>query len=84
MHSEVAWTLESAYTTRLIHEFQLADLKFKRQVDVPITYKGPCISCSDRADLVIEAEEPVALNSSQTPLEGSPAFGSLAAGPRRG
>jgi GxxExxY protein len=46
--------LESAYTTCLIHEFQLAGLRFKRQVDVPITYKGAWINCVYRADLVIE------------------------------
>jgi GxxExxY protein len=46
--------LESAYTTCLSHEFQLAGLKFSRQVEVPITYKGTYISCGYRADLIVE------------------------------
>ena len=46
--------LESAYTNCLAHEFHLAGITFKRQVAIPITYKGTCISCGYRADLIVE------------------------------
>ena len=46
--------LESAYATCLAHEFQLTGLNFRRQVDVPITYKGAHVGCAYRADLIVE------------------------------
>lgn len=37
-----------------MQEFQLAGLTFKRQVAVPIQYKGSYINCGFRADLIVE------------------------------
>ena len=46
--------LESAYEECLCHELRLRSLPFKRQVDLPINYKGIELSCGYRLDLIVE------------------------------
>lgn len=46
--------LESAYEECLCFEFSHAGLKFERQVDLPIIYKGVKLDCGYRMDLVVE------------------------------
>ena len=46
--------LESCYEACLCHELQLRGLKFRRQVELPIVYKGMHLDCGYRIDLVVE------------------------------
>ena len=46
--------LESAYEECLCHELHLRDIAFRRQVDVPVTYKGIHLSCGYRLDLLVD------------------------------
>ena len=46
--------LESAYEHCLVREIQLRGLTVRRQVPLPITYKGLSVECSYRLDLVVE------------------------------
>jgi GxxExxY protein len=45
--------LESAYATCLCHELALRKLSFRKEVDLPITYKGIKLDCGYRLDLVV-------------------------------
>jgi GxxExxY protein len=45
--------LESAYEECLCHELSLRHIPFKRQVHVPVRYKGVNLDCCFRADLVV-------------------------------
>jgi GxxExxY protein len=46
--------LESAYEECLCHEFTLRNLMFRRQVDLPVVYKGVKLDCGYRIDLVVD------------------------------
>ncbi len=46
--------LESAYEECLCHEFHLRGLSFKRQVELPIEYKGIKLDCGYKIDLVAQ------------------------------
>jgi GxxExxY protein len=46
--------LESCYEECLCHEFHLRGLNFRRQVELPIVYKGIRLDCGYRIDLVVE------------------------------
>ena len=45
--------LESAYEACLCHEFELRRMPFKRQVELPIEYKGLKLDCGYRLDAVV-------------------------------
>ncbi len=45
--------LESAYETCLVHELQLRSLSFRRQVPLPLHYKGVSLDCGYRIDLIV-------------------------------
>ena len=45
--------LESAYEHCLCHEFTLRELDFRRQVDVPVYYKGLKLDCGYKIDFVV-------------------------------
>jgi GxxExxY protein len=51
--------LESAYEECLCHELTLRGLAYKRQVDLPLKYKGVTLDCGYRLDVVVE--DPVIL-----------------------
>lgn len=46
--------LESAYEQCLCHELHLRDLEFKRQVPLPVEYKGINLDCGYRIDIVVQ------------------------------
>lgn len=46
--------LESAYEECMCHEMHLAGLGLRRQVPLPVVYKGINLDCGYRLDLVIE------------------------------
>lgn len=46
--------LESAYEECLCHEFHLRGLEFRRQVDLPVIYKGLSLDCGYRIDLIVQ------------------------------
>ena len=46
--------LESAYEECLCHEFQIRGLSFRRQVNLPVVYKGVALDCGYKMDLVVE------------------------------
>jgi len=46
--------LESAYEECLCYELAQAGLKFERQIELPVLYKGLKLDCGYRLDLVIE------------------------------
>jgi len=46
--------LESAYEVCLCDELQRAGLNFRRQVDLPVIYKGRQLDCGYRIDVIVE------------------------------
>jgi GxxExxY protein len=46
--------LESAYEQCLCHELSLRRMTFERQVALPVQYKGTCLDCGYRMDIVVE------------------------------
>ena len=55
VHKEVGpGLLESAYEECLCREFDLGGLRFRRQVPVPVVYKGVQLDCGYRLDLLVE------------------------------
>jgi len=55
--------LESAYEECLCHELHLRGIKFQRQVDLPVGYKGLKLDCRYRLDIVVENSVLVELKS---------------------
>ena len=46
--------LESAYEECLCHELHLRGIPFRRQVRVPVNYKGVQLDCGYRLDLLVD------------------------------
>jgi GxxExxY protein len=46
--------LESAYEQCVCHELRLRGLSFRRQVDLPVEYKGVELDCAYRMDILVE------------------------------
>ena len=46
--------LESAYEECLCYELSLRELKFKRQVPLPVAYKGTKLACGYKMDLLVD------------------------------
>jgi len=46
--------LESAYEESLCHELHLREIKFQRQLDLPVGYKGLKLDCGYRLDIVVD------------------------------
>jgi GxxExxY protein len=55
--------LESAYEECLCHELSLRNIPFKRQVPLPVMYKGTKLDCGYRIDLLVNDEVIVELKS---------------------
>ncbi len=55
--------LESAYEECLCCEMALRGIKFKRQVPLPLNYKGVDLDCGYRLDLLVEDKVIVELKS---------------------
>lgn len=54
--------LESIYEEALCHEFDLRGMKYERQVEVDVIYKGKVIK-GQRLDLIVEGEVVVEIKS---------------------
>lgn len=46
--------LESVYQECMCHELNLRGLRFRREVAVPVVYKGVPLDCGYRLDLIVE------------------------------
>ena len=55
--------LESAYEGCLCHELSEAGIAFRRQVPVPVRYRGFAIDCGFRLDIVVEEKAIVEVKS---------------------
>jgi GxxExxY protein len=53
--------LESADEECLCHELHLRGIDFRRQVDLPVEYKGIKLDCGYRLDLIVREEVVVEL-----------------------
>lgn len=49
-----AGLLESAYEACLSHELTLRGITYRRQVPLPVVYKGNKLDCGYRLDLIVE------------------------------
>ena len=58
--------LESAYEESLCHEFDLRKIRYKRQQELPIEYKGVKLDCGYRLDIVVEDQVILELKSCDT------------------
>jgi len=64
VHKEVGpGLLESAYEECLCRELSLRGLSFRRQVPLPVTYKGVKLDCGYKLDLVVEDKVVLELKS---------------------
>jgi GxxExxY protein len=57
--------MESAYEECLCHELNLRGLSFRRQVSVPVNYKGLSLDCDYRIDILVEDAVIVELKCSE-------------------
>ena len=55
--------LESAYEECLCYELSRARISFRRQVDLPVSYKEVKLDCGYRIDLLVEEEVIIELNT---------------------
>lgn len=54
---------ESAHELCLCHELSLRELRFRRQIEIPIEYKGLKLDAGYRIDLIVEEKMVVELKS---------------------
>jgi GxxExxY protein len=64
---------ESAYEECLCHELHLRGLDFRRQVDLPVLYKGLKLDCGYKLDLIVQDEIILELKSVENllPVHGA-------------
>ena len=55
--------LESVYEECLCHELHVRGLEFRRQVDLPVIYKGLKLACGYKLDLIVQNEVVLELKS---------------------
>jgi GxxExxY protein len=55
--------LESAYELCLCHELTLRGIPFKRQVELPVVYKGIKLDCGYRVDILVADVIPLELKT---------------------
>ena len=55
--------LESAYEECLCHELHMRGVEFRRQVSVPVLYKGMPLDCGYQIDLIVQDEVVVELKA---------------------
>ena len=60
--------LESAYEECVCHELSLRDISFKRQVPLPVEYKGKKLDCGYRIDLLVAGTVVVEIKAVETLL----------------
>lgn len=55
VHSQLGpGLLESTYEVCMCHEFAARGLAFKRQLDLPVHYKGVALDCGYKIDILVE------------------------------
>ncbi|MGH9521720.1 MAG: GxxExxY protein [Terriglobales bacterium] len=57
--------LESAYDECFCHELQLRDIAFRRQVSLPVVYKGIRLDCGYRIDVLVEDSVVIELKATE-------------------
>jgi GxxExxY protein len=57
--------LESTYESCLARELELTGIQFKRQLELPIEYRGTLVDCASRIDLLIEDSVILELKSAE-------------------
>ena len=62
--------IESVYEECLCHELSERGLRFVRQVEVPVSYKGVKLSSGCRLDILVEDEVVLELKSVETVMPG--------------
>jgi GxxExxY protein len=60
--------LESVYEKCLARELAMREIRFRRQVDFPVVYKGATLDAGFRADLVVEDELVVEIKAADAVL----------------
>lgn len=60
--------LESAYEECLCHELRLRNISFRRQIEVPVIYKGISLDCGYRLDWLVEDAVIIELKCADTIL----------------
>lgn len=55
--------LESVYEECLCHELHLQEMEFRRQLELPVIYKGLSLDCGYRIDLIVQDEVILELKS---------------------
>ncbi|HEY0010229.1 MAG TPA: GxxExxY protein [Tepidisphaeraceae bacterium] len=64
VHREIgAGLLESSYEACLCHELTLRGIAYRRQVPLPVTYKGMQLDCGYRIDLLVEEQFVIEIKS---------------------
>ena len=58
--------LESAYKMCMMHELDLRGIPYRKEVDLPVVYKGIRLDCGYRMDLVIDEKIVVELKAVET------------------
>ncbi|TWU13058.1 hypothetical protein CA54_18840 [Symmachiella macrocystis] len=46
--------LESAYQRCLCHELNLREIPFRKEIELPVQYKGMCLDCAYRIDILVD------------------------------
>ena len=55
--------LESAYENCLAYEFEVNGINYKKQLELPVVYKGVNVDCGYRLDLLVENKVIIELKS---------------------
>ena len=55
--------LESAYEICFCRELNLQEIRFQRQVPIPLEYKGVKLDCGYRSDVIVEETLPLELKA---------------------
>jgi GxxExxY protein len=61
--------LESAYEICMCHELASRNLAFRRQVEIPVVYKGVALDCGYKLDIVVEDKIILELKAVETILK---------------
>ena len=55
--------LESAYQACMCHELNLRGIKFRKEIEIPVTYKGVQLDCGYRIDILVDEKVVVELKA---------------------
>ena len=60
--------LESAYEQCMCHELSSREIRFRRQVEIPVLYKGVALNCGYKLDILVEDRIVLELKAIETIL----------------